>query len=83
MTRMANEYERADHDRDLRKHEPRPSDSRLTFPQRLALAKLIGYCEGIAQSGALGAELEFTLRANIAEALVQFDMPSTRDCADA
>jgi hypothetical protein len=24
MTRMANEYERADHDRDLAKHEPRP-----------------------------------------------------------
>jgi hypothetical protein len=26
MTRMANEYERADHERDYRKHEPRPTD---------------------------------------------------------
>ena len=33
MTRMADEYERADHDRDLRKHEPRPGDK--DFPIRL------------------------------------------------
>lgn len=26
MTRAANEYERADHDRDLRKADPRPRD---------------------------------------------------------
>jgi hypothetical protein len=26
MTRAANEYERADHDRDLRKHDERPTD---------------------------------------------------------
>lgn len=36
MTRMANEYERADHDRDLRKHEPRPGDR--DFPIRLETA---------------------------------------------
>jgi hypothetical protein len=30
MTRMANEYERADHYRDLAKHEPRPGDRGFT-----------------------------------------------------
>lgn len=30
MTRMANEYERADHYRDERKHDPRPGDRGFT-----------------------------------------------------
>lgn len=71
------DYDRADHDRDLRKHEPRLSD--LPFSQRLALAKLIGYAEGVVSSGILGEELEIKLRGVIAETLVEFGMPSTRE----
>lgn len=40
MTRMATEFERADHDRDLAKHEPRPSDplpDRFTVKVPMAL----------------------------------------------
>lgn len=82
MTRMATEFERADHDRDLAKHEPRPFD-RPTFDQRCAVAKLIGYSEGIASSGILGGELELSLRKVIAETLVAFNMPSPRSHTDA
>lgn len=83
MTRMANEYELADRERDYRKHEPRPSDTHLTFSQKLALAKMIGYCEGVAKSGALPEDCEFKLREIIAEALVQFNMPSSREVSNA
>lgn len=65
----------ADRERDYRKHEWRPGD-RAPMDQRFAVAKLIGYCEGLANSGLLGAVLEIKLRENIAEALVAFDMPS-------
>jgi hypothetical protein len=42
MTRTANEYERADHDRDLAKHDERPDD-RLTpvMSETLEMAILI------------------------------------------
>jgi hypothetical protein len=68
-----------DHERDLRKHDPRPSD--LTFRQRAALSKLIGYCEGVVASGILG-EKECRLREIIAENLVSFGLPSKAECED-
>lgn len=70
---MATAEQRADHDRDLRKHDWRPGD-RMPLDQRLALAKLIGYAEGITSSGILGELGEFRLRAIIAETIVAFDM---------
>lgn len=40
MTRMANEYERADHDRDIRKHDTLPDRFRVTIPMALEVAML-------------------------------------------
>ena len=71
MTRAATQEEIADHNRDLRRHDPRPS-----FDQRAAVAKIVGYCEAIVGSGVLPVELEFKLRQSIAETLTAFDMPS-------
>lgn len=70
---MATAEQRADHEHDHRKHEWRPGD-RMPLDQRLALAKLIGYAEGITSSGILGQEMELRLRAIISETLVAFDM---------
>jgi hypothetical protein len=75
MTHHASADQIADRERDYRKHEWRPGDP-LPFDQRCAIAKLVGYCEGLANSGLLGEELETKLRRNIAEALVAFNMPS-------
>jgi hypothetical protein len=84
MTRNATPDEYADRERDYAKHEWRPGD-RAPLDQRCAVAKLIGYCEGLVNSGLLGADLETKLRANIAETLVAFNMPSKteRESADA
>lgn len=67
--------QRADHDRDYRKHEWRPGDP-LPLDQRCALAQLVGYCEGLAKSGMLHDETELKLRQNIAQVLAAFNMPS-------
>jgi hypothetical protein len=65
-----------DHERDSRKHDWRPGD-RLPLDQRLAVAKLVGICEGLVGSGLLGGgEAEFKVRVAIVDALVAFDMPS-------
>ncbi len=77
---MATAEQRADHERDYRKHEWRPGD-RMPLDQRLAVAKLIGYAEGIASGGFLGEEMELQLRAIIAENLVAFDMRPSREVA--
>lgn len=68
-----------DHERDLRKHEPRPTD------QRYAAACLIGYCEGVLASGVLSQEMELALRTHVAHALTAFEMPSKaeREAANA
>lgn len=66
--------EHHDHERDLAKHDPRPSD--LPFSQRLALAQICGYCEGVVSSGILGQDMEFRLREILAETLSAFGMPS-------
>jgi hypothetical protein len=90
MTRMANEYERADRERDYRKHEPRPSDPPgnldqivADMPKRHAVAMLVGYCEGVCSSGVLNETGELQLRRLIAETLAVFNMPSKRESADA
>ena len=80
MTAHCSVEQRADHDRDLRKHEWRPGD-RMPLDQRLAVAKLIGYAEGIAAGGILSEDMEFRLRAIIAETLVAFDMRSSNEVA--
>jgi hypothetical protein len=72
MTRAATPDERADHDRDLRKHEPRPSDR----AQHYAVASLIGECEALVASGSLAPPAEQSLRVLIAHALAAFNMPS-------
>jgi hypothetical protein len=76
--RAATQSEQFDHNRDLRKHDPRPS-----FDQRAAVAKLVGYCEGIAGSGKVGEHVEGRLRELIAETLTAFDMPSKVEREDA
>lgn len=81
MTRAATQEERWDRERDLRKHEPRPSD--ITFSQRLALAKMVGYCEGVVKSGILPADAEYKLREIIAETLAAFGMPSKAEGTNA
>jgi hypothetical protein len=73
---MATAEQQADHKRDNLKHEWRPGD-RMPLDQRLALARLIGYAEGITSSGILGELGEFRLRAIIAETIVAFDMKSS------
>lgn len=82
MTRAATQEERWDHDRDHRKHEPRPSDP-STHSQRLAVAKLVGYAEGVVKSGILPDDSEVMLRRLIAETLTAFDMPSKAERAEA
>jgi hypothetical protein len=77
MTRAATPDEIADHDRDNRKHDPRPLD----LTQRYAVAQLVGYCEGIVQSGVLGPDAELPLRLRIAAALAAFNMPSKTERA--
>jgi len=80
MTRQASIDQYWDHRRDLAKHEPRPSD--LTVSQRFALAKLIGFAEGVVASGTCGI-VEIDGRIIIAEALAAFGMPSKAERADA
>ena len=63
----------ADREREYRKHDPRPSD--LTVSQRFALAKLIGFAEGVVGSG-ICESVEPSGREIIAEALAAFGMPS-------
>ena len=70
MTRAATQAERFDHDRDLRKHEPRPAD------QRYAVAALVGECESLVASGDLNPSQEASLRCLVARTLAAFQMPS-------
>ena len=49
------------------------------MPRRGQVARIIGFCEGIANSGILGADLEAKLRKEIAATLVVFDMPAKTD----
>ena len=48
----------------------------MTTDQRIAVAKLIGCLEGVAESGVCGELTERKLRVVIAEALVVFKLPS-------
>jgi hypothetical protein len=80
MSRQASIDQKWDHERDYRKHEPRPSD--LTVSQRFALAKLIGFAEGVVGSGTCGS-VEPSGREIIAEALAAFGWPSKSERADA
>lgn len=66
---------RADHQRDLRKHDLRLGD-RLDAEHLAAVAQLVGICETIAASGRLTALVESQLRIRIAAALTAFQMPS-------
>jgi hypothetical protein len=75
MTRHANEYERADHDRDIRSADWRPGD-RAPLAQRLAVAALVGQCESLVASGHLTQPAEQSLRLLIAKTLTAFEMPS-------
>lgn len=66
-----------DHARDLRKHEPRPSD--LTGSQQTALAGLIVACEVLCEHGILHETVEFQLRKHIATACAAFGLPPRWD----
>jgi hypothetical protein len=66
----------ADHNYDLRKHEPRRH-----IDQRYAIAALVGYCEGICQVGALNEQAEIHLRHLVAETLTAFEMPTKAERA--
>lgn len=67
--------EMADRQRDYRKHDWRPGDP-PSFDQRAAVAKLVGYAEGVIGSGILPDDCEIMLRKIIAETLTAFNMPS-------
>lgn len=71
---------RADHRRDLAKHDLRLGD-RLTSDQITAVARLTVLGETIARTGLLGEVTETTLRKAIAETLTAFQMPSLPECA--
>ncbi len=45
-----------------------------SIPQRYALAKLIGYCEGLCSKDLLGEQIETELRKRVAETLSAFNM---------
>ena len=83
---MGNYHTRREQDREheyeLRRHEPRPGD-RMPLDQRMTIAKLVGYCEGLVGAGLLGEEVELKLRVLIAETLVIIDLPSARERANA
>lgn len=67
-----NTAEHADHQRDLRKHEPRPTD---ILPSQLrAVAGLIVTCEMLCESGLLGDKNEMLVRERIAVALSAFGL---------
>lgn len=55
-----------------------PQDNRAAPSprQREAVARLVGYCEGLCRGGQLGELVELGLRENIARALAAFDMPA-------
>lgn len=82
MTRNATEFERADHDRDIRDADWRPGDP-IPLDQRLSVAALVGECESIAASGRLSEPAEQSLRLLIAKTLTAFNMPSKREREDA
>lgn len=49
------------------------------LPRRGQVAKIIGMCEGICNSGILGADLTAKLRGEITATLAAFNMPATQD----
>lgn len=71
MTRMANEFERADHDRDLRKHDTLPSRLSPPIAGALEIAMIVkglasftvaaGLIEQYAQTVAAEARLQATI----------------------
>jgi hypothetical protein len=62
--------ERAEHEYDIRRAEPRLSD--LPASQQIALLKLVGYAEGLVRGGCLGELVEAGLREQLAEARAAF-----------
>lgn len=52
------------------------------MPQRCAVAKLVGHCEGLISSGLLGEKREATMRKAVAETLAAFNMPSLSERGD-
>lgn len=64
--------ERWDHDRDERKHLPRPTD--LAPSQISALAALIVSVEVLCESGVLDTSTEMLMRVRVAETLSAFGM---------
>lgn len=51
-----------------------------SIEQRFAVAKLVGYCDGILTSGRLTALSESHLRLLLTEMRTAFDMPSRAEC---
>jgi hypothetical protein len=72
MTRTA--YDR-EHERELLKHEPRPTD-RLHWRQENAIIKLTGYLDGVIGTGMIPAAIEMVLRERVAEAQMAFNIPT-------
>lgn len=53
MTRMANEYERADRERDYRKHEPRPARFDAPLSTAMDIVTLVKAMPNYAEAAAL------------------------------
>jgi hypothetical protein len=82
MTRMANKYERADHDRDNRKHDPRPGDLDKRI---LHVSYLTAYLDTLLRMGAIPEEYRSGIRATVDNTRAAFALPDLgpRERADA
>jgi hypothetical protein len=72
MTRMANEYERADHDRDNRKHDPRPGDLDKRI---LHVAYLTAYLDTLLRLNRIPDDLRDGVRRSVDNTRKAFNLP--------
>jgi hypothetical protein len=75
MFSSESDLQRADHLRDLHKHDLRVGDP-LTVDHVIALNRLVAHCEGLVASATLPPQTEAGLRDRIAATLAAFQMPS-------
>lgn len=77
MTRAASQEQRWDRERDLRKHEPRPSDDRrLNDHHRIMhVSYLTAYLDTLLRVGAIPPDLRDGIRSTVDRTRVAFGLP--------
>lgn len=73
MTRNATQAEHFDHDRDLRKHEPRPTDTAVK--RILNVSYLTAYLDTLLRINVIPAEYRDGIRATVDSTRKAFDLP--------